>query len=213
MSVYHPPSACPQKNIEFVCLFTSYLHNLLYLKLHVIVACDINLDLLNSDNLFYIDMSICNLFECRLRPLITRPTRANPDRPNTGFSILDHIWVSGDFPGANSYALQVGISDHFPVCSVLSTLTPNSNPIEARMHPITIRGRETFLILLSNISIESTDDINQSFGNYHSEIFRIHNIALPLVVCSPKSRHPAPWMTSKLKQCIRKKARLYKMFF
>ena len=170
MSVYHPPSACPQKNIEVVCLFTSYLRKLLNLKLPVIVAGDINLNLLNPDNLFYIDMFINDLFECRLRPLITRPTRVNPNRPTTGFSILDHIWVSDDFAGANSYVLWVGISDHFCVCSVLSALTPNSNSIGVRMRPITIIGRETFLISLSNISIESTDYINQSLGSYHSEI-------------------------------------------
>ena len=145
MSVYHPPS-CPQKNIEFVCLFTSYLRNLLNLKLPVIVAGDINLNLLNPDNLFYIDMFINNMFECRLRPLITRPTRVNPNRPTTGFSILDHIWVSDDFSGANSYVPQVGISDHFPVCSVLSALTSNSNPIGVRKFPITTRGRETFFL-------------------------------------------------------------------
>ena len=69
MSVYQPPSACSPKNIEFVCLFTSYLRNLLNLKLPVIVTGDINLNLLNPDNLFYIDMFIDNLFECSLRPL------------------------------------------------------------------------------------------------------------------------------------------------
>ena len=64
-----------------------------------------------------------------------------------------------------------------------------------------------------DISIESTNDMNQTFGNYHSEIFRIYNVAFPSAVCSPKNRHPVPWMTSKLKQCIRKKARLCEMFF
>ena len=54
--------------------------------------------------------------------------------------------------------------------------------------------------------------MNQTFGNYHSEIFRIYNVAFPSAVCLPKNRHPAPWMTSKLKQCIRKKAKLYKVF-
>ena len=145
MSVYHPPSACSPQNIEFVSLFTSYLRNLLNLKLPVNVAGDINLNLLNPDNLFYIDMFINNLFECSLRPLITRPTRVNQNSPTTGFSILDHIWLSDDFPGANSYVLQVGITDHFPVCSVLSALTLNSNPIGVRRRPITTRGRETFL--------------------------------------------------------------------
>ena len=115
MSVYHPPSACSPKNIEFVCLFTSYLRSLLNPKLPVIVAGDVNLNLLNPDNLLYIDMFINNLFECSLRPLITRPTRVNPNSPTTGFSILDHIWVPDDFPGANSYVLRVGITDHFPV--------------------------------------------------------------------------------------------------
>ena len=129
----------PPKNIEFVCLFTSYLRNLLNLKLPVIVAGDINLNLLNPDN---IDMFINNLFGCSLRPHITRPTRVNPNSPTTGFSILDHIWVSDDFPGANSYVLRVGITDHFPVCFVLSALTLNSNPIGVRRRPTATRGRE-----------------------------------------------------------------------
>ena len=171
MSVYHPPSACSPQNVEFVCLFTSYLRNLLNLKLPVIAAGDINLNLLNPDNLLYIDMFINNLFECSLRPLLTRPTRVNPNSPTTRFSILDRIWVSDDFPRANSYVLGVGITDHIPVCSALSAPTPNSNPIGVRRRPITTKDRETFLILLSNIFVESTNDMNQTFGNYHSEIF------------------------------------------
>ena len=111
------------------------MHNLLNLKLPVIVAGDINLNLLNTDNLFYIDMFINNLFECSLRPFITRPTRVNPNSPTTGFSILDHIWVSDDFLGTNSYVLGVGITDHFPVCS---------NLIGVRRRPITTSSLHDF---------------------------------------------------------------------
>ena len=92
-------------------------------------------------------MFINNLFECSLRPLITRPTRVNPNSPTKGFSILDHIWASDDFSVANSYVLGVGITDHFPVCSALSVPTPDSNPIGVRRCPITTGGRETFFIL------------------------------------------------------------------
>ena len=58
VSVYHPSVACPQKNYEFVHLFTSYLRDLLNLKLPIIIAGDINLNLLNPENLFYVDMLI-----------------------------------------------------------------------------------------------------------------------------------------------------------
>ena len=108
MSVYHPSTACPQNNYEFVHLFTSYLHNLLNLKLPIITVGDINLNLLNSENLFYIDMFINDMFECGLRPLITRPTRVNPNNPTTGFSILDHVWISEDFSGTQSYVFLGG---------------------------------------------------------------------------------------------------------
>ena len=211
MSVYHPSTACPQKNYEFVHLFTSYLRDLLNLKLPIIIAGDINLNLLNPENLFYIDMFMNDMFECGLRPLITRPTRVNPNNPTTGHSILDHVWISEDFPGTQSYVFQVGITDHFPVCAVFSALNSNLSPTEVRVRPITNRGKETFSMLLANISIESDNNMNYLYGNYYNEVFRSYCISFPIMVSSPMGRNPAPWMTFRLKQCIKKKAKLYKM--
>ena len=39
-------------------------------------------------------MFINNMFECNLRPLITKPTKVNLENPITRFSILDQIWVT-----------------------------------------------------------------------------------------------------------------------
>ena len=116
------------------------------------------------------------------------------------------------FRGLNLNVLQVCISDHFPVCAIFSALTATSSPTEVRMRPITNRGRETFTISLANISIESDDDVNYLYGNYHNKIFHMYNISFPLRVSSLKSKNPAPWMSPRLKQCIRKKAKLYKMY-
>ena len=98
-------------------------------------------------------MFINEMFECGLRPLITRPTRVNSNNPTTGHSILDHVWISEDFPRTQSYVSQVDIADHFPVCAAFSALTSNLSPTEVRVWPITNRGKETFSMLLTNISI------------------------------------------------------------
>ena len=151
-----------------------------------------NLNLLNPENLFYIDMFINDIFECGLRTLITRPTRANPNNPTTGQSILDHVWISEDFPGTQSYVFQVGITDHFTVCAVFSALTSNLSPTEVRIQPITNRGKQTFSMLLANISIESDNNMNYLYGNYYNKVFRSYSISFPIIVSSPMSRNPAP---------------------
>ena len=58
MLVYHPPSSSPTRNLEFVNLLTSHLKCVLDFNSPVIVAGDINLNLLNPKNLNYIDIYI-----------------------------------------------------------------------------------------------------------------------------------------------------------
>ena len=86
MSVYHPPTSCSVKNVDFVESFTAHLHGVRNLKLPVIIAGDINLNLLNPNNHCFIDMFINNMFECNMRPLITKPTKVNLNNPITQFS-------------------------------------------------------------------------------------------------------------------------------
>ena len=54
--------------------------------------------------------------------------------------------------------------------------------------------------------------MNYSYGNYYNKVFRSYNISFPIIVSSLKIRNPAPWMSFRLKQCIKKKAILYKMY-
>ena len=115
MAVYHPPTSCPSKNLDFVDLFTSYLQNSLQSKLPLIIAGDTNINLLNSGNHFYVDHFINNLLECNMKPLITRPTKINLENPITRFSILDQIWVSDGLTGIQAFIIPINITDHFPV--------------------------------------------------------------------------------------------------
>ena len=77
-------------------------------------------------------MYVSNLLECNMRPLITKPTKVNLNNQTTRFSILDQIWVTEDFQNVQSYILPLGITDHFPVCMVVSSLAESSVPIKLK---------------------------------------------------------------------------------
>ena len=54
--------------------------------------------------------------------------------------------------------------------------------------------------------------MNHIYENYHKQVFHAYNSSFPLVSKAIKSKQAAPWMTYKLKECIKKKAKLYKLY-
>ena len=118
-SIYHPPSSSNENNIEFVELFTLQLRQLLEFKIPLILAGDLNLNLLNPNNCIYADIYINNLFKFGLKPLVTIPTKVTLDNPITRFSILDQIWISEELQSERTFVIPVDITDHFPVCTII----------------------------------------------------------------------------------------------
>ena len=82
-----------------------------------------------------------------------------------------------------------------------------------KMRNITRRGKETFRILLSNIQVDLTaENMNSIFEKYHKILFDAYNLSFPLVLKTIKSKETAPWMSCRLKDCIKKKSKLYRMY-
>ena len=213
MSIYHPPSSCSIKNVEFVDLFTTQLHDLIQLNLPLIIAGDFNLNLLNPNNNFYIDMFVNNLLEHNMRPLITRPTKVNLENPITRFSVIDQIWVTGDLKSTKSCVVPIDITDHFPVCAIVSDNLAELTSTLVKRRFFTARAKEIFRVLLSNVYVlVNTEDMNLAYKKYHEQIFQIYDIAFPVVLRPIKLKQSAPWMSPRLKQCIRKKSKLYKQY-
>ena len=213
MAVYHPPTSCPSKNLDFVDLFTSYLQNSLQSKLPLIIAGDTNINLLNSGNHFYVDHFINNLFECNMKPLITRPTKINLENPITRFSILDQIWVSDGLTGIQPFIIPINITDHFPVGVSITMAFKRHEPVLVKRRKFPARGKEMFKVLLSNIQVIINEDgMNSIYMIYSKQVFEAYNIAFPLVSGTLKSKPTAPWMSPKLMECIRKKAKYYKLY-
>ena len=135
------------------------------------------------------------------------------NNPITQYSILDQIWVSEGLSRASSHIIPLGITDHFPVCAIVSSVSTETRPASVKKRPITGRGKETFSILLSNLHIaETAGDMNLIYSNYHKEVFKVYETAFPLMTKSLKVGQSAPWMSLRLKQCIKKKAKLYKLY-
>ena len=212
--IYHPPTSCHVRNMEFVNLFTSYLKQLIDLKVPLIVGGDINLNLLNPYNFAYIDTYIKNMFELGMNPLVTIPTKVNSNNAITQYSILDQIWVSSNLENKQTFVIPTDITDHFVVGTFIMGpyYQMNSTPTVKR-RPLLNRGKETFRVLLSNVYFNLRDgDFNAICDSYFCRVFKTYNIAFPIQNGPNKIKHYVPWMTTKLKECIKKKAKLYKHY-
>ena len=213
-TVYHPPTSSHVHNNVFIDLFSLHLTHLIHLNLPLIVSGDFNLNLLNPNNYVYVDTFINNLFEHGMVPLITIPTKVNIENRITKFSILDQIWVSQDLQSQQGFAIPIGLTDHFPVgASLKLPFCPDPIELSYRCRPLLERGKVTFITLISNMSPNVIDrNFISTYDNYVVRLFECYNIAFPVVVRAIKSKHPAPWLSQKLKQCIKKKAKLYKLY-
>ena len=132
----------------------------------VIVMGDINLNLLNPENLNYINAFINNMLELNMHPAITRPTRITLVNQSLGFSLLDQIWTTTRADPTRSFILPMSITDHFPVGIIIENVNQTSNisrEIERRV--FSERNKETFKTLLNSIKLLA--NFNSIFSNYY----------------------------------------------
>ena len=147
-------------------------------------------------------------------PLITIPTKVNMQNRITRFSILDQIWVSQDLRNHQVFAIPIGITDHYPVGALLE-FPFNSELLDCKYkcRPILERGKATFTTLVSNLNVNVINgSFNDTYNEYFAKLFECYNIAFPVAERPPIVNQAAPWMSFKLKQCIKKKAKLYKLY-
>ena len=213
-SIYHPPTPFPAKNIEFVEFFTLHLNQLIDLHIPLIIAGDLNINLLNPNNSAYVDMYVRNLFESGMKPIVTLPTKVNMENVITRFSIIDHIWISEGLNSECSLVIPIDITDHFPVVTVISSAMMREPGVIPRKRRKLVTGRrETFRIFLSNIHINlANSNINESYDDYFLKVFEGYNKAFPIDWYTPKDKQFVPWMTPRLRECIKKKAKLYRAY-
>ena len=147
-----------------------------------------------------------------MSPVVTIPTKYNPDNPITRFSLIDHVWTNIPSKIISSVVIPIGISDHFPV-SISFDLSNQREECCRKKRVFSARNNAAFSDIVSNFNVQVIhDDMNLTFNSYFSNIFYHYNITYPLVTKTMKEGNNSPWITPALKLCIKKKAKLYRMF-
>ena len=115
---------------------------------------------------------------------------------------------------AHSFVTPVDITDHYLVGLSIDLRTTQGSNKSSMVRSLKERGKTTFKLLLSrfNSNFENlADNFDMGFQNYFRQLFEIYERSFPLIKKTDKTKKTAPWMTLKLKECIRKKAKLYKL--
>ena len=211
--VYHPPTPSVAENNDFIDSFIHHIKLLSNVGVPLVTAGDFNLNLFNPNKYVYVDHFVNSMFEVGMAPIITIPTKVNPDNHLTRFSLIDHIWVSPHVTNSQSFVHVTDITDHFFVGAVLKfPYDINLSPQKERTRPLTPTGMVSFSIYLSNISLSLSENINLTFDRYISDVFKYYNASFPIKETSNRVKQFSPWMTPRLLQCIKKKSKLYKLY-
>ena len=214
MLVYHSPTASHVINNLFVDYLLSSLQQLKAKNLPVVVAGDMNLNLLNPYNFGYINYFINGMFELGLVPAVNIPTKVNEENNVTRFSIIDQFWVTNILRIHNACVIPLDLTDHYPVGLTIG-LHSSRDLSHARRNgrPLTENGRISFRVLLSNMSMDSVfANHNLLMDGYMNDLMNMYDIAFPLKESRGKVGSCVPWMSPRLKLCVKKKSKLYKSY-
>ena len=210
--VYHPPTSDHGLNYEFIDQFKDKLASLRSLGIPIVVGGDFNLNLFNPLNLNYISYFVNTMLDSGLCPLINIPTKVNPDNRITKCALLDQIWISNPSLATDSYVVPFELTDHFPVAVQLSFQYFNQ-VINIPSRIFNHQNNMKFTRLLENcMPLIGNDEVDATFNAYYEKIFQGYCASYPLREIIPSSTNDNEWMTPPVKQCIKKKSKLYRMF-
>ena len=211
IGVFYRP---PDTNLKDFNSFTDkILQKIKSEKKGIYFSGDWNISLLNleqhSDTQEHVDIMLSN----SLIPAITKPTRVTQKT----CSLIDNIFVNNFSDGSNSLSgiLYCDVSDHFPVfhidysdCVVLPRKTFTKRVYN---HENIVK----FVSMLSNKSWSDVllcNDTQMSYSKFHEELREVYDACFPLKTFKQGYNTRKPWLTEAMKEQIKIKNRLYKMW-
>ena len=128
--------------------------------------------------------------------------------------MLDQILASAGVGRTRSFVLPMSITDHLPVCTTIESANPLTNSevkkIETRV--FNESNKEFFRALFSSLQLILTfDNFNLVFSHFY-KMFLAYDTAFPIIKKKLQTKAEAPWMTEKIRKCILKKNKLYKLY-
>ena len=180
----------------------------------LIILGDFNLNLYNPLNLSSVDSFINVMYSYSLFPVVTLPAKFNPDNPVTKFSLIDQIWTNFTIGDKHKCGIiNYPISDHLPIFYIFSChMTLVKKTVRYRL--VNDVNKIDFInqINEANFEIDESQCPDNEFTEFYNKLYDIYNNSFPIKRKKIKNNTiNQPWVTFKLKKCIRKKFKLYNM--
>ena len=207
VAVYRPPGSdirCFNQTIEGILTSLKAKNGLCY------VLGDFNINLLNSDTHALSAEFLNIMYSSGLYPVISKPTRITA----SSATLMDNFFCNfGDTGQLFNGILLSDISDHLSIFSIASCVvnTTGSNIIKKRF--FSERNVNKFINELENTNwsvVREQNDCQDAFTLFYSKFKEIYDSCFPckcIKVDHYKNRKP--WLTSGLKNAIKKKNQLY----
>ena len=210
---YHRPTADHVLNNIFIDECCTKLSQMLASGLPLVTCGDFNLNLLNPLRLNYINNFLDSMLELGLYPGVRIPTKYNEGNRITKFAILDLIWASDISVIDSVFVIPLEITDHFPVFAKLNFKIPKQEGLVTSHRNFCHRNNVNFSSRLLQINLELLEDMNMTFDYYFLQLFELYDSAFPITTeNNPKDLTNCPWITPRIKVCIKKKSKLYRMY-
>ena len=181
----------------------------------IIITGDINLNLFNPLKLTYVDSLVANMLGFGFFPIITIPTKINENCPITPYSLIDQVWTNFKV-GENhdSGVIMFSLTDHFPVYySFVANCSNILKTIQFRL--VNDNTKSCFVNLVESMDFSEVFEsrqLNVAFDIFSEKLFETYNSAFPIKRKRIKSNLiNAPWVTPRLKRCIKKKFVLFNL--
>ena len=152
------------------------------------------------------------MLELGLYCTVNIPTKYNHNNEITKFSILDQFWTSMQSDVRVCYILPIDITDHFAVVNSFSLShkkiqrTVSQRSVSHANNIVFTRNLSTFLPSSVN------NDLNDTFNNYFNNVFGIYDRSYPLISKVINYKRDSPWINDRIRFCIKKKSKLYRMY-
>ena len=206
ISLYRPPSS---NSYTFIEMLTINILDKINPKEKIIIIGDININLFNPYKLLFVDEFVNSLLNYSFFPVITLPSKHNTENVITRFSLIDQIWVNF-FEGIDHYSgvVNVSLTDHFPIFYLFKT-AQNITKRLIKFRMINNLTKRNFINQVSNTDFEGIltgESTNVNFEMFFDLIFKAYKSCFPIKQKRVREGDGrVPWMTKKLKLCIKKK--------
>jgi len=143
-------------------------------------------------------------------PMITTPTHVTA----TSSRCIDHIWCNQPNLVIHSGVINVAITDHLPIFSVMKFISSSRNFVLRRFRDHSVSSLINLKIKMSQFAnrfiVSSDDDVNIKSAEFCDSFYRIYNSCCPVrTKYMTQNRILKPWINSSLIDCIRRKHDLF----